>query len=132
MSDAGFAGIARLLLVLVFVFVALAKKAGEQKAKNAKDAKDTRNASSSTSRSAERASVPAARAQKRVQMARAEQWRAAKAQQDDAEQVHSIHMDSCESRLESLRVLYDAGILDREEYAQRVARVREKHFKKEA
>lgn len=135
MSDAGFAGIARLLLVLVFVFVALAKKAGEQKAKNAKnakDAKDTRNASSSASHSAERASVPAARAQKRVQMARAEQWRAAKAQQDDAEQVHSIHMDSCESRLESLRVLYDAGILDREEYAQRVARVREKHFKKEA
>ena len=29
-------------------------------------------------------------------------------------------MDSCEDRLESLKVLYDAGILDREEYALRV------------
>ena len=34
-------------------------------------------------------------------------------------------MDSCEDRLESLKVLYDAGILDREEYAQRVARVKQ-------
>ena len=37
------------------------------------------------------------------------------------------HMDSCEDRLESLKVLYDAGILDREEYAQRVARVKKAH-----
>ena len=36
-------------------------------------------------------------------------------------------MDSCEDRLESLKVLYDAGILDREEYAQRVARVKRQH-----
>ena len=35
--------------------------------------------------------------------------------------------DSCEDRLESLKVLYDAGILDREEYAQRVARVKKAH-----
>ena len=56
-----------------------------------------------------------------------EQWRAAKQKQDDAEQLHAIHIDSCESKLESLRVLYDAGILDREEYAQRVARVKAKH-----
>ncbi|MBE6908066.1 MAG: hypothetical protein E7474_00450 [Ruminococcaceae bacterium] len=67
------------------------------------------------------------RGQKRMQMAQRELWREAKTQQDDAGQVHSIHMDSCESRLESLRVLYDAGILDREEYAQRVARVKAKH-----
>ena len=38
-----------------------------------------------------------------------------------------VHMDSCEDRLESLKVLYDAGILDREEYAQRVARVKKAH-----
>ena len=35
--------------------------------------------------------------------------------------------DSGEDRLESLKVLYDAGILDREEYAQRVARVKQAH-----
>ncbi|MBO4913672.1 MAG: SHOCT domain-containing protein [Oscillospiraceae bacterium] len=38
-------------------------------------------------------------------------------------------MDSCENRLESLRMLYDAGILDREEYAERVARVKALHGK---
>lgn len=32
-----------------------------------------------------------------------------------------------EGRLESLKVLYDAGILDREEYTQRVARVKSRH-----
>ena len=36
-------------------------------------------------------------------------------------------VDSCEGRLESLKVLYDAGILDREEYTQRVARVKSRH-----
>ena len=45
----------------------------------------------------------------------------------DSGEVHSVHMDSCEDRLESLKVLYDAGILDREEYAQRVARVKQAH-----
>ena len=45
----------------------------------------------------------------------------------DEWEVHSVHMDSCEDRLESLKVLYDAGILDREEYAQRVARVKKAH-----
>ena len=45
----------------------------------------------------------------------------------DSGEVHSVHMDSCEDRLESLKVLYDAGILDREEYAQRVARVKKAH-----
>lgn len=66
-------------------------------------------------------------AQKREAAVRPEQWRTAKAQQDDARQVHSINMDSCESKLESLKTLYDAGVLDREEYAQRVARVKAKH-----
>lgn len=64
---------------------------------------------------------------RREQLARVEQWHAAKAQQDDARQVHSINMDSCENRLESLKTLYAAGILDREEYAQRVARVKAQH-----
>ncbi len=65
--------------------------------------------------------------QKRAQMRDAGQWIEAKRQQDDARQLHSIRMDTCEGKLESLRVLYDAGILDREEYAQRVARVKAKH-----
>ncbi|MBO4913670.1 MAG: SHOCT domain-containing protein [Oscillospiraceae bacterium] len=64
---------------------------------------------------------------KREDMQRVEQWRYARTKQDDAEQLHSIRMDSCEQRLESLRVLYDAGILDREEYEQRVARVKSRH-----
>ncbi len=54
-------------------------------------------------------------------------WAAARKQQADAALVHGVHIDSCEGRLESLKVLYDAGILDREEYAQRVARVRRQH-----
>lgn len=64
---------------------------------------------------------------RRAQMADAVQWHEAKRQQDDAAQVHSVKMDSCESKLESLRVLYEAGILDREEYAQRVSRVKSRH-----
>ena len=54
-------------------------------------------------------------------------WEAARKKQADRGEVHSVHMDSCEDRLESLKVLYDAGILDREEYAQRVARVKKAH-----
>ena len=47
-------------------------------------------------------------------------WAEARRQQADS-------LDSCEGRLESLKVLYDAGILDREEYTQRVARVKAQH-----
>ena len=54
-------------------------------------------------------------------------WEIARRKQADSGEVHSVHMDSCEDRLESLKVLYDAGILDREEYAQRVARVKQAH-----
>lgn len=54
-------------------------------------------------------------------------WELARKKQADSGEVHSVHMDSCEDRLESLKVLYDAGILDREEYAQRVARVKRQH-----
>ena len=54
-------------------------------------------------------------------------WDLARKKQANRGEVHSVHMDSCEDRLESLKVLYDAGILDREEYAQRVARVRKAH-----
>ena len=54
-------------------------------------------------------------------------WELARKKQNDSGEVHSVHMDSCEDRLESLKVLYDAGILDREEYAQRVARVKKAH-----
>ena len=54
-------------------------------------------------------------------------WEIARRKQADSGEVHSVHMDSCEDRLENLKVLYDAGILDREEYAQRVARVKRQH-----
>ena len=54
-------------------------------------------------------------------------WEIARRKQADSGEVHSVHMDSCEDRLENLKVLYDAGILDREEYAQRVARVKQAH-----
>ena len=54
-------------------------------------------------------------------------WEIARKKQADRGEVHSVHMDSCENRLENLKVLYDAGILDREEYAQRVARVKKAH-----
>lgn len=57
----------------------------------------------------------------------AKRFASARTKQSNADTVHAVHIDSCEGRLESLRVLYDAGILDREEYQQRVARVRAQH-----
>ena len=54
-------------------------------------------------------------------------WEIARRKQADSGEVHSVHMDSCADRLESLKILYEAGILDREEYAQRVARVKKAH-----
>ena len=54
-------------------------------------------------------------------------WELARKKQADRSEVHSVHMDSCADRLESLKILYEAGILDHEEYAQRVARVKKAH-----
>ena len=54
-------------------------------------------------------------------------WELARKKQNDRSEVHAVHMDSCADRLESLKILYEAGILDREEYAQRVARVKKAH-----
>ncbi len=54
-------------------------------------------------------------------------WELARKKQADREEIHAVHMDSCADRLESLKILYEAGILDREEYAQRVARVKKAH-----
>ncbi len=59
-------------------------------------------------------------------------WADARKKQSDAALVHGVHIDSCEGRLESLKVLYDAGILDREEYAQRVSRVKAQHVRSRA
>ena len=56
-----------------------------------------------------------------------QQWADARKKQADSLRVHAAGVDSCEGRLESLKVLYDAGILDREEYAERVARVKARH-----
>ncbi len=118
-----FSGVVRILLVVIVILVSLAKKAGKKTDAEKKKAAE---------RLAEAAPPltpgnQTRRGARRAQAAQTELWRAAKRQQDDAAQVHSIHMDSCESRLESLRVLYDAGILDREEYAERVARVKQRH-----
>ncbi len=55
------------------------------------------------------------------------EWAEARRHQADALRVHAVGVDSCEGRLESLRVLYDAGILDKDEYDQRVARVKARH-----
>ena len=70
---------------------------------------------------------PPTRQQKHAAMAQTEKWQAAKQKQDDAGQLHSVHIDTCERRLESLRVLHEAGILDNEEYAVRVARTKARH-----
>lgn len=59
-----------------------------------------------------------------------QQWAEARKKQADSLRVHAAGVDSCEGRLESLKVLYDAGILDREEYAERVARVKARHHGK--
>lgn len=79
----------------------------------------------------ESAGVRAEKEQKRRHAAERSQsekrWADARRQQADSLRVHAAGVDSCEGRLESLRVLYDAGILDREEYAQRVARVKAQH-----
>lgn len=57
----------------------------------------------------------------------AKRFASARTKQADEGSIHAVHIDSCEGRLESLKVLYDAGILDREEYRQRVARVKKQH-----
>ncbi len=113
----------RVFVILIIVIGTLAKRAGKKTDTEKKKAAE---------RLAEAASPltpgnQTRRGARRMEAAQAELWRQAKAQQDDAEQVHSVHMDSCESRLDSLRVLYEAGILDREEYAMRVARVKKTH-----
>ena len=54
-------------------------------------------------------------------------WELARKKQADRSEIHAVHMDSCADRLESLKILYEAGILDHEEYAQRVARVKKAH-----
>ena len=54
-------------------------------------------------------------------------WAEARAKQSDSAHIHAASVDSCEGRLESLKILYDAGILDREEYTQRVARIKSLH-----
>lgn len=116
-------------LLLVPIAIALLKYMAEhaQKVADAQEADAEKPAPAEIASEDTSSPVERIRAQKREQMARVEQWRAAKTQQDDAQQLHSIKMDTCESKLESLRVLYDAGILDREEYASRVARVKAKH-----
>ena len=70
---------------------------------------------------------PTPSAAARPQQAQKERFREAKRQQDDAERLHAVHVDSCESKLESLRVLHEAGILDKEEYAERVLRTKARH-----
>ncbi|MBE7004802.1 MAG: hypothetical protein E7425_11110 [Ruminococcaceae bacterium] len=118
------------IIVIIAVAIAIVDAMAKKKKKEG-DAAIARAIAAKSAREQPKSKLPTPVEQvsekKREQMARTEQWRAAKVQQDDAERLHSIHVDTCESKLESLRVLYDAGILDREEYAQRVARIKSKH-----
>lgn len=111
------------LFALIFIVIAVINVAGRA----SKAAKHGDGAPPAPERARAAAPIGQISAQRRAELRSDPQWRAAKRQQDDAEQLHSIHMDSCESRLESLRVLHEAGILDNEEYAQRVARVQAQH-----
>ncbi len=107
------------LMIVLFVGIA----AFQYAAKSGK----TKEAAEKTRQALRGADIPAVKTKKRAAMRETEKWRAAKQQQDDAEQLHAIHIDSCESKLESLRVLHEAGILDNEEYAERVARTKARH-----
>ena len=109
----------RILFVIIFIIILILKSV----TKHFRKATPVKKTAART----EHTTPPIRPVPAQKQLAGSGQWLAAKLQQDDAVQVHSVSMDSCERRLESLRILYDAGILDREEYAQRVARVREKH-----
>lgn len=118
------------LFVIIVIVYSLVRYAAKHPAKEAKSFAAKQQASAPKAKPAPKAkSVPisAVKTKKRAQMAQTEQWRAAKRQQDDAEQLHAIHIDSCESKLESLRVLHEAGILDNEEYAERVLRTKARH-----
>ena len=55
------------------------------------------------------------------------QWHSARKKQADAEQIHASATDCCEARLENLKILHEAGILDEVEYRERVERVRKGH-----
>lgn len=56
-----------------------------------------------------------------------DRWTQARKHQEDGEHIHSAGVDTCEARLENARHLYEAGMMDEDEYRQRVARIREKH-----
>lgn len=56
-----------------------------------------------------------------------DRWTQARKHQEDSEHIHSAGVDTCEARLENVRHLYEAGLLDEDEYRLRVARIREKH-----
>ena len=117
-------GASRIVYILIVVLASLLKNAV---AKSAGKTKKTDANQSDHAPTEKAAPVKSVSEQKREQAQRVEQWRAAKKQQDDARQLHSIKMDTCESRLENIRILYDAGILDRDEYVQRVERVKKLH-----
>ncbi len=57
----------------------------------------------------------------------ADRWTQARRQQEDGEHIHSAGVDTCKARLENVRHLYEAGILDEDEYRQRVTRIKAKH-----
>lgn len=56
-----------------------------------------------------------------------DRWTQARKHREDGEHIHSAGVDTCEARLENARHLYEAGLMDEDEYRQRVARIREKH-----
>ena len=111
-------GVIAFLFLTIFVISKLASASQENRAKRREDA---------AAPAKRNAPIRTVGTQRREMMRNVEQWRRAKEQQDDAEQLHSIHMDSCEGKLNSLKTLYEAGILEKHEYEQRVARVKAKH-----
>ena len=104
----------RFLLLLAILAAIFGGKAGEKAGK-------------ATTKTRRMAGSAAPEQAPRRPAAQSDQWAAARKKQTDAEHVHAAASDSCEARLENLKILHEAGILDDMEYSQRVARVKRDH-----
>lgn len=113
------------LIILVIIILAMSgaagKKAGKKTVAEAKEKNDPEKFTRPIPR---QVNVPP-----RAEKASSDQWAAAREKQADAEHLHARGSDSCEARLENLKILHNAGILDDVEYSQRVARVKRNHAK---
>lgn len=118
-----------LLVLVIGIIIAIGKFAGKnaktgQKKTSANAAPQTAESAAAENRArADSAGTGAEEHRRSIE----KRWAEARRRQEDAVRLHAASVDSCEGRLESLKVLYDAGILDRDEYAQRVERVKALH-----